>query len=165
MCELLAKDACSLKPRGVGWSELAVSMGLKVYTCKRKSKCIYAAQSESQLTPTLTKIWNGMEFLNLCTGGGMKHLRSVVDQPMRKRASYRLRKEGTEVGFLSEIEGLIINNPRKMRGSRVERLFYEEFGSNTLGKQAWVQGEALVTIGGRRIGVRVAWGTGGDTGP
>lgn len=165
MCELLAKDACALKPRGVGWSELAVSMGLKVYTCKRKSKCIYAAQSESQLTPTLTKIWNGMEFLNLCTGGGMKHLRSVVDQPMRKRASYRLRKEGTEVGFLSEIEGLIINNPRKMRGSRVERLFYEEFGSNTLGKQAWVQGEALVTIGGRRIGVRVAWGTGGDTGP
>lgn len=164
LCEYTKKDACALKPRGVGWSEMAASMGLNTYSTRRKSKCIYAAQQEPQLSPTLQRIWDQMEFLNTCTSGGMKHLRMVKNSSMIRRASRRT-KDGTELGFKSEIEGVIIDNPRKMRGDRVERLFFEESGSNTLLREAWSQGEALVTIRGQKIGMRVAWGTGGDSGP
>lgn len=164
MCELLQLDACALKPRGVGWSQIAASMGLRVYTCVRKSKCIYAAALESQLTPTLIKVWDQMEFLNTRTNDGMKHLRMAKNTDMRKRASIKL-KDGTEIGFKSEIEGIIIDNPRKMRGSRVQRLFFEEAGSNDKIKAAYAQGEALVTVGGTKIGIRALWGTGGDSGP
>ena len=164
MCELLGKDAGALKPRGVGWSQIAASMGLRMYTCVRQSKCIYAASLESQLTPTLSKVWDQMEFLNTQTNGGMKHLRMAKNTDMRRRASIKL-KDGTEIGFKSEIEGLIIDNPRKMRGSRVQRLFFEEAGSNDKLKAAYSQGEALITVSGRRIGLRAFWGTGGDSGP
>lgn len=164
MCELVGKDAGALKPRGVGWSQIAASMGLRMYTCVRQSKCIYAASLESQLTPTLSKVWDQMEFLNTQTNGGMKHLRMAKNTDMRRRASKKL-KDGTEIGFKSEIEGLIIDNPRKMRGSRVQRLFFEEAGSNDKLKAAYSQGEALITVSGRRIGLRAFWGTGGDSGP
>lgn len=105
-----------------------------------------------------------MEFLNTRTNGGMKHLRMAKNTDMRRRASIKL-KDGTEIGFKSEIEGLIIDNPRKMRGSRVQRLFFEEAGSNDKLKAAYSQGEALITVSGRRIGLRAFWGTGGDSGP
>jgi hypothetical protein len=39
-------------------------------------------------------------------------------------------------------------------------LFFEESGSQPHLSTGWVQGEALITRGGRRIGCRYAWGTG-----
>lgn len=64
---------------------------------------------------------------------------------------------------LSQIIGLVADNPRKVRGFRCERLFYEEAGSYRSLSTAWVQGEALITRAGRRTGCRFAWGTGGDS--
>lgn len=52
--------------------------------------------------------------------------------------------------------------PRKLRGKRCRRLFYEEAGSDPILKKKWDQGEALVTVTGRKVGTRLAWGTGGD---
>jgi hypothetical protein len=43
-------------------------------------------------------------------------------------------------------------------------LFFEEAGSNPVFQTSWVQGEALVTRGGRKMGTKFCWGTGGDSG-
>lgn len=63
------------------------------------------------------------------TNGGMKRSRQKVDNVRQKRNSL-VTKEGIEYGPLSEIEGVVADNPRKIRGDRVERLIYEEAGSN-----------------------------------
>lgn len=139
-------------------------MGLRNYTIKRKSQGIYTAFNTDMLAPTIGKLWDGMEFLNTCTGGGMKHLRMVKNTADIRRASQRL-KDGTEVGFKSEIRTVITDNPRKLRGSRVERLFFEESGSHPLLLKTYTQAEALVEIGGTKVGIRLTWGTGGDHGP
>lgn len=139
-------------------------MGLRNYTIKRKSQGIYTAFNSDMLGPTISKVWDGMEFLNTCTGGGLKHLRMVKNTADIKRASQKL-KDGTEVGFKSEIRTVITDNPRKLRGSRVERLFFEEAGSHPELLRTYTQAEALVEIGGTKVGIRLSWGTGGDHGP
>jgi hypothetical protein len=63
------------------------------------------------------------------TDGGMKRSRQKVDNIKNKRASL-LTPEGVEFGPMSEIEGIVADNPRKIRGDRTERLIYEEAGSN-----------------------------------
>lgn len=59
------------------------------------------------------------------TDGGMKRSRQKVDNVRQKRASL-VDKEGTEFGWQSEIEGIVADNPRKVRGDRCERLILEE---------------------------------------
>ena len=66
---------------------------------------------------------------------------------------------------MAEIEGIVADNPRKVRGDRCHRLMFEESGSNPCLRTSWVQGEALVTVAGARKGIRCAWGTGGDSDP
>lgn len=164
MAEKLGYDVCALKPRGVGWSEIAASMGARLYTIKKQSTCIYTAQAEGQLMPTLSKCWDQMTFLDTQTNGGMRHLRMVKNTDVWKRASIK-QKDGVEVGFKSEIKGIICDNPRKLRGYRVERIFFEESGSNTFLVKTFTQSEPLVVINGYRVGMRFVWGTGGDSGP
>lgn len=79
---------------------------------------------------------------------------------MHKRASKKL-KDGSETGHKSEIEGIVADDPKKIRGDRTERLFFEEAGSDKVLKKKYLQGEALITVlGGLRIGTRIVWGTG-----
>lgn len=89
----------------------------------------------------------------------MKRSRQKIDNIRQKRASL-VDKEGNEKGRYSEIEGIIANNPRKVRGDRVERLVYEEAGSAPTLIKSWVQGTALVELGGKKIGIKIALGTG-----
>lgn len=91
------------------------------------------------------------------TDGGMKRSRQKVDNVRQKRASL-VDKEGTEFGWQSEIEGIVADNPRKVRGDRCERLILEEAGSNPNLVKSWVQGQALVDIGGIKVGLRLAGG-------
>jgi len=51
-----------------------------------------------------------------------------------------------------------------MRGDRVSMLFLEEAGSNPILETSFIKAEELVTVGGNKIGVIVAAGTGGDEG-
>lgn len=164
MCEKLGKDVGSLKSRGVGFSEIAASLGLRVYTTVKKSRCLYTASSEKFVKDVLDKAWLQMEFLNTETQGGFKHVRMKKDSDMMKRAS-KVSSEGTEFGWMATVEGVIADKPRKLRGGRVERLFFEEAGSNPILVTAYNQSEALVSVLGRRIGTRFVWGTGGDEGP
>lgn len=139
-------------------------MGLRNYTIKRQSQGIYTAFNTDLLSNTIAKIWDGMEFLNTSTRGGMKRLRMVKNTAEIRRASQKL-KDGTEIGFKSEVRTVITDNPRKLRGSRVERLFFEESGSHPLLLKTYSQGQALVEVGATKVGMRFTWGTGGDSGP
>lgn len=55
-----------------------------------------------------------------------------VNNAKEKRASL-LTPDNIEYGMMSSIKGVIADNPRKVRGSRVERLIFEEcFAKDTL---------------------------------
>lgn len=87
----------------------------------------------------------------------MKHLRQKYNSDTHKRAS-KLNKQREEFGFMSEILGIIADNPRKLRGDRVERVFFEEAGSNPVLKKTYLQSEPLVEILGKKFGTRFVWG-------
>lgn len=78
----------------------------------------------------------------------------VINSSMFKRASKK-DKSGREFGHMSEIEGIIADEPQKIRGDRTERLFFEEAGSDKILKEKYLQGEALVTVMGEKIGTRI----------
>lgn len=91
------------------------------------------------------------------TKGGMKKSRMKVDNVRQKRASL-LTKSGEEYGYLSQITGIVADNPRKVRGTRCERLIFEEAGSYCALIKAYLQGKALVELGGKKIGTRILGG-------
>lgn len=164
MCEYLGMDVCMLKARGLGFSEILACLGTRPFTTTRKFRTVYTADSDAHLNPTLTKVWNQLNWLNTQTQGGMKHLRQKIDNMFRKRASM-VNSQGDEWGPMSEIEGIVADSPSKVRGDRTERLIFEEAGSNKNMITSWVQGDALVNLGGVKIGIKLAGGTGGDSGP
>ena len=63
---------------------------------------------------------------------------------------------------MSEINSIVADNPNKIRGHRVDRLVYEEAGSNKQLIKSWIQGAALTQLGGIHFGTRIFLGTGGD---
>lgn len=164
MCEYLGSDVCMLKARGLGFSEILACLGVRPFTTTRKFRTVYTADSDAHLNPTLTKVWTQLNWLNTQTNGGMKHLRQKIDNMYRKRASM-INSQGDEWGPMSEIEGIVADNPGKVRGDRTERLIFEEAGSNKNLITSWVQGDALVNLGGVKVGIKLAGGTGGDSGP
>ena len=66
---------------------------------------------------------------------------------------------------MSQIEGIVVDKDRKMRGDRVGFLFLEESGSNPVLERSFIKAEELVTVGGNKVGIIGAVGTGGDEGP
>ena len=164
MCEYLGMDVCMLKARGLGFSEILACLGVRPFTTTREFRTVYTADSDAHLNPTLTKVWKQLNWLNTNTQGGMKHLRQKIDNMFRKRASM-LNAQGDEYGPMAEIEGIVADNPTKVRGDRTERLIFEEGGSNKNLITSWVQGDALVNLGGVKVGVKIVGGTGGDSGP
>lgn len=164
ICEKLKKDVCALKARGVGFSEIAASLGVRLYTTVRGSHTVYAAFAEKYVNDVLRKCWEQLEYLNADTEGGMRHLRQKYNSDMHKRASL-LNRAREEFGFMSDIIGFVVDVPRKLRGDRVDRLFFEESGSNPILVKTYLQSTALVEILGNKFGTRFVWGTGGDSGP
>lgn len=164
LCEHLKKDVCALKARGVGFSEIAASLGVRLYSTVRESHTVYCAFLDKYVDGVLRKCWEQLEFLNADTEGGMKHLRQKYNSDSHKKASL-LTKQREEFGFMSDIEGFVVDSPRKLRGDRVDRLFFEESGSNPMLIKTYLQSTALVEILGNKFGTRFVWGTGGDSGP
>ena len=164
MCEYLGKDVVALKSRGIGWSEIGACLGVRPFITTRNFRTLYTANNDAYVDAVLDKCWWQLNWLNNNTNGGMKRVRQKIDNIKQKRAS-RLDKEGTEFGRMSEIEGIVADVPRKIRGDRVDRLMFEEFGSNPVSRTSWIQGTALVELGGVRKGIKMGWGTGGDMGP
>jgi hypothetical protein len=88
------------------------------------------------------------------TETGFRRVRMALNTAMHKRASKK-DKDGREFGHMSEIEGMIIDDPQKLRGDRTERLFFEEGGSDKILVKKYLQAEALITVMGQRIGTRI----------
>lgn len=157
LCEYIGKDVCMLKARGLGFSEILADLGVRPFITTRQFRTVYTADSDGHLDPLLDKCWVQLNWLNLNTEGGMKRSRQKVDNVKQKRASL-LNKENVEYGSLSEIEGITADDPGKIRGDRTERLIFEEAGSNKNLVKSWIQGNALVELGGEKIGTRIAGG-------
>lgn len=165
MCERLHKDVCAVKSRGIGFSEIAASLGAGAYTTRRNCHIVYAAFTDKYVDDVLEKTWYQLDNLNANSEGGMKHVRQKYNSERHKKAS-KINKQREEIStsWGSDIEGLVVDKPRKLRGDRIDRLFLEESGSNPILLKTYLQGEALITVMGNRIGTRFVWGTGGDTG-
>lgn len=164
MAQKLGKDVCSVKSRASGWSELHASLGVNAYTTRRNTHSVYTAFAATQLDPTLRKVWYQLDNLNANTEGGMKHVRQKHNDAYHKKAS-KINKQREELptSWGSDIQGIIVDNPRKLRGDRIDLLFFEEAGSNPVLTKTYIQGRALVEVMGNRIGCRFTYGTGGDS--
>jgi hypothetical protein len=156
-----------MKSRGIGFSEINAALIANEYSCHRGSNAILTAFNSNYVEKSLEKVWNELTFLNDETDLGFFKLRQVIDSQLKKRASYYKMINGQKVedGFMSQIEGIIAEKDSKIRGDRADLLILEEAGSNPIFSKSFVKAEALTTLGGNKIGVIVAGGTGGDTGP
>ena len=167
LCRTIRKNVAIMKNRGCGASEMNASIFDCFFNCFKNSICLLTAFDNNYVTKTLDKIWNGISFTDDNTQGGMLKLRQVVNTATKKRSTYFKVVNGQkiETGFGSQIEGIVVDKDRKMRGDRVQMLFLEEAGSNPILEISFIKAEELVTVGGNKIGVIVAAGTGGDEGP
>ena len=167
LCRIVKKDAIGLKARGVGFSEIGASLTVNSYNSRSSTLSIIAAQQEIYVTKTLSKCWYQLNWLNSNTQGGFFKLRQVKDSATDKKASVLKKVDGQEIedGWMSEIIGINADKPSKIRGDRTDLLLYEESGSWPNWKKAFLQGDALVNIQGEKFGIKLGWGTGGDSGP
>lgn len=164
ICKRLRKNAALMKARALGFSEMNASITANFYSTSRNSTGIIVAAEEKKLTPTLSKLWEELSFLNYSTDGGFFKLRQVHDKAYHKKASrYEiLNGQKVEVGFGSQLIGIIADTPDKVRGYRCGLLVFEEAGSFPNLTRAVIQGEALLDVGGNKIGISLIGGTGGD---
>lgn len=147
------------------FSEIAASLGAGSYSTRKGSHIVYAAYTDKYVDDVLEKVWDQLNNLNANSEGGMKHVRQKYNSERHKKAS-KINKQREELpdSWGSDIEGQVVDNPRKLRGDRIDRLFFEESGSNPCLVKTYLQGEALVNVLGDKIGTRFVWGTGGDQG-
>lgn len=163
LCEKLKKDTSVLKSRGIGWSEIASSFITRPYTTIPNFRSVVSAFSTNHLSPTLSKIWMQMDWLNDNTETAFKRVRMNINTKTHKRASTKA-SDGSEDGHRSEVEGIVCDDPDKLRGDRTQILVYEEAGADPILIKKWVKGTALITVlGGKRVGRKIAFGTGGSS--
>ena len=165
LCRKLRLNACIMKSREVGYSELLSAVVANSYNSTKNSINLVTAFNSDYLTNTLGKVWNCLSFLNDNTGGGFFKLRQVVDKSDHKKASVLKMIDGqkVETGWMSEIIGIVADKPNKIRGYRTDLLVFEEAGSWRNLAKAYVQSEALVGPPGQAWGLRLVGGTSGDT--
>lgn len=161
MAEKLHKDACLLKARGLGASEMLASLAVRPYTTNKGYNVMLTCAAENKLAPLREKVWKQLDWLNMNTGGGMRHARLAVNNNDTKRASLKT-PDGIEYGWMSQINTVVADTSDKVRGQRIDRLIYDEAGSAPKLTESWIKGDALVSLGGEHFGTRIAVGTGGD---
>ena len=161
LAEKLHQDAGALKARGTGWSEMTAATSVRPYTTNRAYSVLLTCEADDKLQPLRDKCWLQLDWLNMNTSGGLRHVRQKVNNNETKRAS-KITREGQEFGWMSQINTIVADNPNKIRGHRVDRLVYEEAGSSKQLIKAWIQGAALTQLGGIHFGSRIFLGTGGD---
>ena len=164
LCRKLGMDGVAFKARGVGASQIAASNLSNAYTFHANTRNIVAAFADRYVDDTLDKTWNEFNFLNTQTEGGFRRVRMKTDTARVKVAS-KVDQDRNETGWKSRVEGVTIDEPRKLRGGRTYSLYFEEAGSNPKIIASYIQSRALVEINGFRVGSRFVFGTAGDTGP
>lgn len=152
-----------LKTRRAGFSYKEAWDGVHNYNFIPKSKSYFFAALEQYLTTDgiLNKVQDNLEFLNQHTDGFWLKNRMEKNTLMHQKASYK-DKDGSTKGFLSEIIGVIINNPDKVRGKDGIKITYEEGGSFADLKRALGISVPSVTEGSTLTGQISVFGTGGE---
>lgn len=155
-----------LKPRGTGFSELMGSFGVHEYTFQIETPVFYFVAVERYLNKdgVLSKAWDQLNFHNASTERAFKHLRQFKDQDLYKKASYLSPETGSEVKTGGEIQGAVVDHPRKLRGAR-GFVNFEEGGSFPNLESSWMTAKALAEEGGVKFAMMCVWGTGGEQGP
>lgn len=155
LCRIYKKDCCLMKSRGVGFSEINASICACIYNCYRNSKCLITASHINYLEKSLDKAWSALNFANEHTQRGFAKLRQVKDTYTLKRASTIIKDQNgipAEVGWKSQIEGIVADTDAKIRGDRIDLLIYEEAGSNPVLRKSYIKGKALIYIGVLSLG-------------
>lgn len=165
MCRRLRLNACIMKSREVGYSEILSAITANSYNSTKNTINIVTAFNSEHLNNTLSKAWNCLSFLNDYTDGGFFKLRQVVDKQDHKKASVfkMINGQKIETGWMSQIIGIVADKPNKIRGYRADMLIFEEAGSWQGLAKAYVQSTALVGPAGSQWGLRLVGGTSGDT--
>lgn len=155
-----------LKPRDTGFSELLSSFGVHEYTFQKEDPVFFFVAIERYLNKdgVLSKAWDQINFHNEYTERAFKHLRQYKDQDLHKRASYYNYDTGTEKRTGGEIQGAVVDHPRKLRGAR-GYVNFEEGGSFPNLVEAWMTAKDLAEQGGVKFAMMCVWGTGGEQGP
>lgn len=166
LAKILKMNACMMKARGAGYSEIEASIIANSYNCIRSSINVACAFAQNQLDKLLEKVWGCLSFLNDATDGGFFKTRQVMDSQYLKRASqYKMiNGQKVEVGWKSQIQGLVVDKPGKLRGDRTDLLMFEECGLWPQLTKAYTQSDALVGQIGSQWGIRLLGGTGGESG-
>lgn len=163
----LRMNACMMKARGAGYSEIEASIISNSYNVIKGSINVCTAFAQTQLDKLLEKVWANINWLYYNTDGGMSHLSQAKNSNYLRRASHYEIRDGQkiEVGWGSQIQGIITDKPGKLRGDRTDILMFEECGLWPQFTKAYTQADALVGQIGRQWGLRLMGGTGGETGP
>lgn len=166
MARKLKMNACMMKSREAGYSEIEASIIANSYTIIRGSVNVACAFAQTQLDKLLEKVYACLAFLDNHTDGGMSHGR-VIDSAYLKKSGQFKMQNGKKVptGWGSQIQGIIVDKPGKLRGDRTDILMYEEVGLWPNFTKAYTQADALVGQIGRQWGLRLLGGTGGESGP
>lgn len=165
LAKKLKMNACMMKARAAGYSEIEAAIIAKSYTVIKGSINVCCAFADNQLSKLLEKIWANISFLDNNTEGGFSHGR-ILDTQYQKRSGQYKMVNGTKspVGWLSQIQGLVVDKPGKLRGDRTDVLMFEEVGLWPGFTKAYTMADALVGQIGSQWGVRLLGGTGGETG-
>ena len=163
----LRMNACMMKARGAGYSEIEASIISNSYNVIKGSINVCTAFAQTQLDKLLEKVWANINWLYYNTEGGMAHLSQAKNSNYLRRASHYEIRDGQkiEVGWGSQIQGIITDKPGKLRGDRTDILMFEECGLWPQFTKAYTQADALVGQIGKQWGLRLMGGTGGETGP
>lgn len=163
----LHMNACMMKARGAGYSEIEASIISNSYNIIKGSINVCTAFAQTQLDKLLEKVWANINWLYYNTDGGMAHLSQAKNSNYLRRASHYEIRDGQkiEVGWGSQIQGIITDKPGKLRGDRTDILMFEECGLWPQFTKAYTKADALVGQIGKQWGLRLMGGTGGETGP
>ena len=165
MCRVLRRNACLMKARSIGFSEIMASIAARMYTAIKKSRTLITCFKDVYLKGTFSKVDHALTFLNMNADGFFKP--RLKDTALEIKSGFQVKKDGQFVddGWQSVVKGILADKPSKIRGDRVDLLIYDEAGSWNDLTTAVVQGRALCEVQGIIRGIQVYGGTGGDIGP
>ena len=152
-----------LKTRRAGFSYKEGADGVYNYNFIPGSKSYYFAAIEQYLTTDgiLNKVQYNLEFLNQNTDTYWLKNRMEKNTLLHQKASY-IDEHKNVKGVLSEIIGVIVNDPDKVRGKDGIKIVYEEAGSFKDLKRALAISTPSVTEGKTLTGQISVFGTGGE---
>lgn len=163
---LTGKNLGCLKTRRAGFSYKEAADGVWNYNFIPASISYYFASKDDFLTKDgiLNKVESQLDHLNKHTGKYWLKNRMKHNTLMHQQASY-MDKKRNQFGYMSQIMGVIVNDPEKVRGKDGIKGVFEEAGSFKNLLKAWEIASPSYRDGDVMTGQLSVFGTGGEEGP